>query len=218
MDLEEPGQGRSGLIVGNINPGHVRTEFLESCVSLARADPQLPHGFIFLRGGPLVHTNRNKVVRHFLKETTAEWLLFVDSDIQFSVDAVQTLLKQYKETGHLIIAGDYHMQLTPEQGWHAIFTIDQIGDYRPVYTDQIEVPQAVECDSTGMGFCMIHHTILEEMLERIGEPAPWFQTGQVDPGVELGEDHWFFRQCKHRPLVMTTLGLRHIKTQSMGFD
>src|SRR5258707_6774404 len=74
--------------------GWVRTEFLSSvlnAVSGPEADPAIG-GVISASAGPLLALGRNILAEQFLSYDL-DWLLSIDTDIVFAVDAASRLLK-----------------------------------------------------------------------------------------------------------------------------
>lgn len=169
--------------IGYCHNGTVRNEFMHSV--LATTQNPLTHDQcirIIHASGPYIFVNRNLVVDQFLKNADAEWLLFVDNDIQFTPQDVCALLDR-GNAAHQIVAGLYYT-------W--------IGSvFMPCWFESLEPPQVAKPNggglqplaSCGMGFTAIHYDALVAMPH-----GQWFahDTVQTLVGPYLcGEDATF---------------------------
>lgn len=137
---------------------------------------------------------RNILVEKFLK-TDAEWFLSIDWDIVFQPEDVYKLIDAADPNEVPIIAGCYvtymgdDAKLTPCWMVHA----DEAKDIPFEPAGEIIGGRIVPLTLVGMGFTLIHRTVLETMQKNFADdPWPWFGHDIVG-GERLGED-WTFCQ------------------------
>lgn len=134
----------------------------------------------------LVHQGRNNIA----SKCYDDYLLFIDTDMAFPVDALNKLIEADKD----IIGGLYYSRKAPNLPH--VFKQDEKGKYT-VYED---CPQdkVFECDSIATGFMLIRKNVLEAFDKAISEkkfrlPFDFMTTEQ---NGELGEDMAFCNRAK----------------------
>lgn len=139
----------------------------------------------------LVTRARNALVARFLA-SDASHLMFIDSDIGFSADAVLRLL------GHCrpVIGGLYRSKTAEQEDWVAVFPAG-VGGAPPLARRDLTTG-AVEVLAIGTGFLLIHRDVLVAMAAAypetlyLGEDGPMhalFATG-IDPNAAPGEGRY----------------------------
>src|SRR6266446_5396104 len=112
------------LILGYCHHGLVHEPFMQSVLGFALLDSQtrrvckatLPADSLYL---PIA---RNEIVKQFLAQSEADWLLFVDTDIIFTPSHVYDLFDRRDDT-HQIIAGLYFAWVQEIQGETSLFPV-----------------------------------------------------------------------------------------------
>lgn len=184
--------------------GDTRFEFTQSVLGLTQAketDGRIAYVLGRIASGNLA-VHRNEVVMDFLA-TPAEFLWFVDDDMQFADDTLAKLLEVHEATGCRVVGGlysnvgldggiipmAYHLTATNRvqaySAWNIVKQLDAGAKSLLIY-------------STGAGCLLIHRSVLEAMVERYGLPMPCF-ANEIHPDsdgklVVQGEDHTFFRR------------------------
>ena len=184
------------VVVGFLHPGMVSAYFTTSLVQMLLFDQGTDRhivGMLQEWSSANVSAARNEIVRRFLEHhTAAEWLLFIDSDMQWDHEAIGQLLEVADPTSAPIVGGlcfgairdqlfptIYRLTPTIEGG----LTTTRVGDYP---RDQL-----VACDATGAAFLLIHRDVLTAMREReFNRTFLWFQETELD-GLPAGEDLTF---------------------------
>ena len=150
---------------------------------------------------------RNRVAENFLKETTSEWLLWLDTDMSFRATDFDALYHR----GASIVSGLYYRDTDPPtpcmfryKDGHA----KVLKDFRP--------GAMVSVDVAGMGFMLTHREVLEKMAAaRFSQYRPWFDNSALGPaGQPLADDSSFCARAKelgYNILVDTAVVLGHIK-------
>lgn len=146
----------------------------------------------FMNGDSLVSRARNNLAHRFLggteqpdgkggKQTTLyDWLLFIDTDLQFNPADVQTLYEVAKKRGPNVYAGTYPIKtLKPKVVFNAM------PDCKPDADGVLEVRE------TGTGFMLIHRKVFEQMIEKFRDEIE-FYSDQGDAGAEKVVKHDFF--------------------------
>lgn len=83
------------VIIANISRGHLSASMVAGVIQSLQAD--VAHGFVMAESGPYLDAGRNRAVANCLTHAagTWEWLLFVDSDIEFTPKHITMLLAPY---------------------------------------------------------------------------------------------------------------------------
>lgn len=200
-------QPEAKTVIGYIHPGMVHEVFMRSLFKLMVYEYAAKRP-LYLTGikGAFHYENRNDVVRQFLT-TPAEWLFFVDTDIELPPNSLEKLMEVADPVELPIVSGLYYIHSGPRQNldetpklhigpaWYR-------GDEHRGFTEVLEIDtsRAVPIDICGMGVCLIHRSVLEAFLAE-GSPyaktaAPWFFHDEYQPdGAEkpliMGEDFTF---------------------------
>ena len=155
--------------------------------SLVNAMGALPYPVMFTsHSSANVWRGRNQLVEHFLT-SEADYLLFVDADMVFEPEHMDTLVKAMVETQDAGLIGGYYVSrdqaMRPLLGW---MNDDETAELPSIET----IPRLleargkmVECDLVATGFMIIRREVLETLKD------PWFIVKS-----EEGEDgemlHW----------------------------
>lgn len=157
----------------------------QALVDCAR-HPLLGASIVHMTGwmsGPLIAQARTGIVRHFLADTTAEWLLQVDTDMVFNPDQVRHLLDAASRRRVPILGALYAGTgavvdgLTPvrvEAGWF------RPNGYR--HLDPHSARGVTEVDFIGAGMLLVHRDVFEALDD--GTCQPWFQEVDHDGRVD----------------------------------
>lgn len=169
-----------------------------------------------------VSTARNNLTRRFVDEYDAEWLMWIDSDMAWTHDAVHQLLSVADPVRAPIVGGlcfgAAHDVLFP-----TIYQLVNL-DGEKLTTIRVEdFPEdsMVQCSATGAAFLMIHRSVLVTMRERNFNPAfEWFQETEVS-GDPAGEDITFGLRaglCGFPVYVHTGIKVGHHKSHLLTND
>lgn len=193
-----------GVVIAYIHPGQVSAYFTESMQTTRLADvaaadlgrrPRRIVNILQEWSSANVSDARNKVTARFLDtrtpagETVGDWLLWVDSDMQWEPEALDLLLESAHPTERPIVGGlcfgMAHEELVPTIYQWARTDDGELVTYR---VGNYERDALVRCAATGAAFLLIHRSVLEAMREAAFNPAfPFFQ--EVQMGARpVGED------------------------------
>lgn len=187
----------SGVYIGNVNPGTVAAAYSRSLHNLHAFDAGnelgLLVGCIDVQSGAQISKARNDVVAKFLElcddpEAPAEWLLFLDSDMDFPPDLLVRLQSAAKEAKADIIGG-LCVMVTDMGAIPTIYQWDNVPGSTGFTRVSLDYPKnsLVQVAATGTACLMINKGILKRMRETYGNDYGWFSEMVV---TTEGEPHW----------------------------
>ena len=149
----------------------------------------------------LTTRSRNVVVKTFLEETDADWLLLVDSDERLSLETWHKLIDSAHDKDRPILSGlvfaaffDNTDSLRPVP---TIYRMDPEKGLEAI--DGYPIDELIEVDATGTGCLLIHRSVLLDMQKQAtpnqGKDWAWFVEGAID-GTYFGEDLLFSKRLK----------------------
>ena len=137
-------------------------------------------------------------------------LLFLDSDIDFTIEAFNRLLSHKKP----IVSGLYYGKGSPSNPIaYKKVRPKTIFRNKPI-CEQLQTSELepfMEVEGVGLGFCLIRHEVLKTVNKEGLNP--------FEPFGNLGEDFAFLyraRQKGYKIWLDTTLGLKHIGEYEYG--
>lgn len=168
----------------------------------------------FMMNESLIDRARNSLVNTFLTQSDAEYLLFVDADIQFRAEDVLAMMSYDKQ----LICGPYPKKSI---NWPIVIAAIKSGVENPevienligeyVFTpldEETEERQVIRVSEAGTGLMIIHRSVFEAMMKAFPENAyvsdhsadvhnglerkmfAFFRTG-IEDGRYLSEDYYF---------------------------
>jgi hypothetical protein len=161
---------------------------------------------------PYIPQGRNDLCRRFLR-TTADWFLMVDWDITFSPQDVYKLLDDADPEKRPIISGCYVTRLGEDNKIRVCWLHEENGvEFSTVRFKRDEI---IECTSVGMGFTLIHRSVLLKVADQ-NKHDPWKWFGQDNlVGAHVGEDLTFCSRARRAGFTVWGHGgvlLGHTKT------
>jgi len=149
----------------------------------------------------LTTRSRNVVIKTFLEQTDAEWLLMIDSDERLSLETWHKLLDSAHDKDRPIVSGlVFAAFFDNEDGLRPVPTIykmDPEKGLQPI--DAYPIDELIEVDAVGTGCILIHRKVLLDMQSQAtpnqGKDWAWFVEGAID-GTYFGEDLLFSKRLK----------------------
>lgn len=149
-------------------------------------------------GGNQIARQRDRLINHWYDSNKAEWLLWVDSDVVISPETFMKLWKAKDKMFKPMITGVYFTSDNPEEPlmipMPTIFKFDN--DEDKVVSKRIHpmpVDQLIQVDAAGMGFILMHRSVVKRIKDEMGDVRLFAELGKADSF--LGEDIYFFALC-----------------------
>lgn len=172
--------------------------------------------------GPNVASARNTLVQHFLDDTTADWMLSIDTDIVFPPSIVHDLVASAHAVSATVMGGLY-FGLGPDDGRGVpVGVFPQLFLFPTGVEDGlgsllVPIPQPrgpEQVGATGAGMILIHRDALAAVREaKFSSAFPWFQETERG-GRIVGEDIELcvrLAQVGHPVWVDTSVEVKHCK-------
>jgi len=149
----------------------------------------------------LTTRSRNVVVKTFLEQTDADWLLMIDSDERLSLETWHKLIDSAHDKDRPIVSGLVFAAFFDDQdGLRPVPTIYRMDPEKGLEAiDAYPIDKLIEVDATGTGCLLIHRSVLLDMQKQStpnqGKDWAWFVEGAID-GTYFGEDLLFSKRLK----------------------
>ena len=199
-------KARDKVSIGIVNSGTINAELTVNLVQIAMQRRDRFDSLIQVSNIGLLTRSRNIIVQNFLADTTAPWLLMIDSDERLSV----------ANFDKLIAAADMDKRpVLSALVFAAFFGADD--SLRPVPTiyrntetgleamDDFEINKVIRVDAAGTGCLLIHRSVLTKIREvanqHQGPKWCWFEDGPIN-GNWYGEDLLFSKRLEQLGIPM----------------
>ena len=188
-------KAKETVAIGWCHAGEMDTEFGLSIMQIIRDNPKRVGSFYCVEGLGLLAKSRNIMVKHFLDNTTDDWLLMLDCDERISSDTFALLCATADSLERPILAGLYFAALWEGLNLRPvplIFKADQENGLQP--WDKYPENEVVEIAAAGTGALLMHRSALQKLRDIAGEEAKdwaWFQDGPIGGNKWLSEDLMF---------------------------
>lgn len=188
------------VCIGMVNNNTIDSLLVVDLIHIARHPGQHFDNMVQVGNVGLTTRSRNIVVKTFLDQTDAEWLLMIDSDERLSIDTWLKLIDTAHDKERPIVSGLVFAALFNENDeLSPVPTIyNQLpGGLLPIH----DYPEnaIIEVDAVGTGCLLIHRKVLLDVQKNAtahqGEKWAWFVEGAID-GVYFGEDLLFSKRLK----------------------
>lgn len=211
-------KAKETVSIGWCHAGEMDTEFGLSVMTIIRDRPKRVGSFFCVEGLGLLAKSRNIMVKHFLDNTTDDWLLMLDCDERISVPSFDLWTATADATERPIVAGLYFAALWEGPSLRPvplIFTSDEENGLQP--WDKYPKNEVVQIAAAGTGALLMHRSALQKLRDVAGEDAhdwAWFQDGPIGNNKWLSEDLMFCSKLNANGIPMfahTGVILQHHK-------
>jgi hypothetical protein len=186
------------VVIGMVNDGSINANLVVDLLQIRGKRSDKFDSFIQVSNIGLLTRSRNLLVKTFLDQTDAAWLLMMDSDERLELDTWDKLINGAHDKDRPVLSALVF----------AAFFDDDVS-LRPIPTiyrdlpgsglqamDDYPIDQIIKVDAVGTGCLLIHRSILLELQEKStenqGKDWSWFVDGAI-AGRWFGEDLLF---CK----------------------
>jgi|HubBroStandDraft_6_1064221.scaffolds.fasta_scaffold00062_57 GT2 family glycosyltransferase len=208
------------IAVGYVHGGTVRAEFLASLLAVARKSGGVRADvFLAAPSGPNISEARNLIVRRFLGECRAPWLLMIDTDMVFTPSDVDRLVTAADPLRRPVLGAlCYAQDGTTGEKQPTMYELVQEPDGGQVGFARYKVWPRDACmpvSATGAAFLLMHRDALTTVEKASGGPAaPWFRESVIGSAL-VGEDMTFCLRAGAAGIpvhVHTGIKVGHVKT------
>lgn len=200
------------------DPGYVRGEFATSVLSMVFHTMDHVAGYTRYRSGPMLDRTRNRIVKAFLEQDRADWLLQIDSDMTFPRDTLRRMF-EHADPDDVPVLGALTFGFKSKRGPFPVMYQQAASEFGYSHLPIMDYPkdQLIRVGAIGGAFVLAHRHVFEKI--RGAEPFPWYGTAVV-PFIkdgtphQIGEDLSFcLRLAEHDiPIhVHTGIGTGHVK-------
>jgi hypothetical protein len=170
----------------------IDTEFALSVMEIIRQRGKRVGSYYCVEGTGLLSKSRNIMVKHFLDNTTDDWLFMVDDDERIPLQAFDTLVATADSTERPVVAGLYFAALWEGLNLRPvplIFKQDDNGAILPI--DDYPKDSVIPVVAAGTGCLLIHRSVFQKIRSAHDENNQdwcWFQDGPIGGNKWLSED------------------------------
>ena len=162
--------------------------------------------------------SRNVIVKNFLDDTKAKWLLMIDSDERLSLEAFKKLVDTAHDKERLVVSGLVFAKFGDDNAIRPVPTIyRQTENVGLQSIDDYPLDSVIPISAAGTGCLLVHRSVLELMREHAtenqGRDWCWFQEGAIGQQY-FGEDILFSKKLNALGIQMwahTGAILPHLK-------
>ena len=164
-------------------------------------------------------------------KTKFEWVLWVDSDIVLTNDALKKVWDLADAKERPVVSGTYFISKENEQTlmtpYPALFLAHESSKYIMSYIHPLPPDQAVKVDYAGFGFLLMHRSVGDKLRSTYGNKPLFMETSEsIEPDEDteskfIGEDIQFFmkmRECGIPLYAHTGAVVKHMKRFAFDYD
>jgi hypothetical protein len=192
-------KNKDKIAIGMVNDGSINANLVVDLLQIRGKRTEKFDCFIQVSNIGLLTRSRNLLVKNFLEQSNAAWLLMIDSDERLELKTWDKLISAAHEKDRPVVSAlvfaaffDDDVSLRPiptiyrdlpESGLQAI--------------DDYPIDQIIKIDAAGTGCLLIHRSVLLELqnkaTENQGKDWAWFVDGAIN-GRWFGEDLLFSKR------------------------
>jgi len=189
------------VCIGMVNNGTIDSMLVLDLIHIAKEKNGHFDHLVQVGNVGLTTRSRNVVVKTFLEQTDADWLLMIDSDERLSLQTWHKLIDSAHDKDRPIVSGLVFAAFFDDQDGlrpvPTIYKMDSEKGLQPI--DAYPIDELIEVDAVGTGCLLIHRSVLLDMQKQAtpnqGKDWAWFVEGAID-GTYFGEDLLFSKRLK----------------------
>ena len=165
--------------------------------------------------GNQIGRQRQNAFDYWLDHTDFPWILWVDSDIELTNEALEKVWQTADATARPVVSGLYFISKENEASLMTPFpALFQFTDdpYKLAYVHPLPADVVVKVGAAGFGFLLMHRSAAEKMREKHGKRPFFNETGVGEQFVS--EDINFFRAMNEADVPLyahTGATVKHMK-------
>ena len=172
--------------------------------------------------GNQIGRQRQEALHHWYDKTDYDWILWVDSDIVLTEEALQLVWNAADAKERPVVTGTYFISKENERSlmapYPAVFNWTD-DDYKIAYVHPLPANALIKVGSAGFGFVLMHRNAVTAMRKVHGSKPYFNETGVGEQFVS--EDINFFRMMAQAevPLYTHTGALvKHMKRFALDIE
>lgn len=220
-------QNKGSIIVAWCDNGLADGKFVEGLV-YSILTSKLPISSAARVQGNQIGRQRQVLLDMFYDQTDFDWMLWVDSDIVLTGDALQLIWDMADAKEKPVVSGTYFISKANEQSlmepYPALFLADPDDRYQMAYLHPVPPSQPVKVDYAGFGFLLMHRSVVKKMREHHGDKPFFIETDSMSSdGKErfISEDIRFFMMMREAGIPLyahTGAVVKHMKRFAFDFE
>lgn len=194
------------VVIGMVNDGSIESELVVDLLQIRGRRADKFDSFIQVSNIGLLTRSRNVLVKNFLEQTDAAWLLMFDSDQRLDLDTWDLLIQTAHHKDRPVVSGlVFAAFLDDNENLRPVPTIYRMTDHGLQCLDDYPKNEVVKVDAAGTGCLLIHRDVLlqlqENATENQGKNWSWFVDGAIG-GTWFGEDLLFSKRLQSLGIPM----------------
>ena len=173
--------------------------------------------------GNQIGRQRQNALEHWYDKTDFDWVLWVDSDIQLTDEALKLVWESADPINRPVVTGTYFISKENERSlmapYPAVFNWVEEDEFKIAYVHPLPANALIKVGTAGFGFVLMHRNAVAKMREVHGATTYFNETGVGEEFVS--EDINFFR-LMHKagvPLYTHTGALvKHMKRFALDIE
>jgi hypothetical protein len=202
--------------------GTVDGKFTEGIVYSVISSP-LPITSAMRVQGNQIGRQRQQAMEHWYKETNFDWILWVDSDIVLTNEALEKVWRSANAKERPVVSGTYFVSKENERSlmapYPALFNWVEGTDFKMSYVHPLPKDVLIPIGSAGFGFLLMHRSVIKEMLKVHGDKPFFNETGVGEQFVS--EDINFFKLMRAAGIPLfahTGAVVKHMKRFALDVE
>jgi len=172
--------------------------------------------------GNQIGRQRQVVFDNWADNVKTDWILWVDSDIHLTTEVLKKVWDAADKHLRPIVSGVYFISKENESSMMRPFPciFKNISEFQIQYIHPLPKDQLVEVDSAGMGFVLMHKSIIPKLREKFPNQSMFAEKEGLGDEY-IGEDIVFFRKVREAGIPVhahTGALVKHMKRFSVDVD
>lgn len=171
--------------------------------------------------GNQIGRQRQMLFDEWADNVKTDWLLWVDSDIVINLPAMEKIWNAADKNSKTVVSGIYFISKENEKSM--MMPLPSIfkdkGKFEIEYMHPLPENQIIECDLAGMGFVIMHKSIISKIRKVFKDTSIFGEKEGID-NEYISEDIVFFRNLKNAGIQLyahTGAIVRHMKRFSLDY-
>jgi len=194
MQQQTSSKSDDKILLGWCDGGSVDGKFAEGVIYSIITGAIPIHSAMRVQGNQ-IGRQRQTALEHWYDKTDYDWMLWVDSDIELTKEALQKVWAAADKDERPVVTGTYFISKENERSlmapYPAVFNWVEGDDFSIAYVHPLPKDALIQVGSAGFGFVLMHRNAITQM-RRVHGSIPYFNETGVGKKF-VSEDINFFR-------------------------